>query len=113
MIQFLSPYGTLLVGGGRSPNGDFLPPDVFIGEPSFDYYNAERSAVSLFADHRFNEVWGVGGSLRYTASSVDYGAGLVGLRPFRHRPLPAGRADRPDGGTGRRREDCTVASPSS
>ena len=71
MIQFLSPYGTLLSAEAFA-NGDFLPADVFVGEPSFDYYNAERSAVSLFADHRFNEVWGVGGSLRYTASSVDY-----------------------------------------
>jgi len=71
MIQFLSPYGTLLSAEDFA-NGDFLPPDVFVGEPSFDYYDGEQRSVSLFADHRFNEVWSVTGSLRYMASKLDY-----------------------------------------
>ena len=33
MIQFLSPYGTLLSAEAFA-NGDFLPADVFVGEPS-------------------------------------------------------------------------------
>ena len=71
MIQFLSPYGTLRSAEAFA-NGDFLPPDVFVGEPSMDYYDTERAAVSLFADHAFDDVWSLSGSLRYTASSVDY-----------------------------------------
>lgn len=43
-IQFLSPYGTLWSAEDLA-NGDFLPNDVFIGEPSQNYYNGERSAV--------------------------------------------------------------------
>lgn len=70
-IQFLSPYGTLWSAEAFA-NGDFLPSDVFVGEPSFNYYNGERSAVSLFGEHRFDEVWGVGGSLRYAESTLDY-----------------------------------------
>lgn len=70
-IQFLSPYGTLW-SAEPFANGDFLPNDVFIGEPSFNYYNGERRAVSLFGEHAFDEVWGIGGSLRYTESEVDY-----------------------------------------
>jgi iron complex outermembrane receptor protein len=71
MIQFLSPYGTLF-SAEEFANGDFLPPDVFVGEPSFDYYDGEQRSVSLFADHRFNDVWSVSGSLRYMASQLDY-----------------------------------------
>lgn len=70
-IQFLSPYGTLW-SAEPFANGDFLPNEVFIGEPSFNYYDGERTAVSLFGDHAFNDVWGVGGSLRYTKSKLDY-----------------------------------------
>jgi iron complex outermembrane receptor protein len=70
-IQFLSPYGTLW-SAEEFANGDFLPNDVFVGEPGANYYNAERSAVTLFGGHRFNSTWSVAGSLRYTASSVDY-----------------------------------------
>jgi iron complex outermembrane receptor protein len=71
MIQFLSPYGTLHSAEGFA-NGDFLPPDAFVGEPGMDYYDTERAAVSLFADQAFDDVWSLSGSLRYTASSVDY-----------------------------------------
>lgn len=70
-IQFLSPYGTLWPAG-KYAKGDFLPNDVFVGEPSQNYYNGERSAVSLFGDHQFNDIWGVGGSLRYAESTLDY-----------------------------------------
>lgn len=70
-IQFLSPYGTLWSAEAYA-NGDFLPSDVFIGEPEFNYYNGERKSVSLFADHKFNEIWSVNGSFRYTQSALDY-----------------------------------------
>lgn len=70
-IQFLSPWGTLY-SAEPFANGDFLPADVFIGEPNFNYYDGERAALSLFGDHRFDDVWGIGGSLRYTESKLDY-----------------------------------------
>ena len=70
-IQFLSPYGTLWSAEDFA-NGDFLPNDVFVGEPDANSYDTTRKAVSLFGEHRFNGVWGIGGSLRYTASTADY-----------------------------------------
>lgn len=70
-IQFLSPYGTLYSAGAFA-NGDRLPMDVFIGEPSFNTWEASRSAVTLMGDHRFNEVWSVSGSLRYSKSDLYY-----------------------------------------
>ncbi len=70
-IQFLSPYGTLH-SAANFANGDFLPQEVFIGEPSFNYYDGERSALSLFGEHQFDDIWGIGGSLRYTKSELDY-----------------------------------------
>lgn len=70
-IQFLSPYGTLYSAEDFG-NGDFLPGDVFVGEPEFNYFDGERKSVSLFGDHRFNETFGMGGSLRYTTSKLDY-----------------------------------------
>lgn len=70
-IQFLSPYGTLWSAEGKG-NGDFLPSTVFVGEPSFNSYDGERRAVSLFGEHAFDNVWGIGGSLRYTESTLDY-----------------------------------------
>lgn len=70
-IQFLSPYGTLH-SAAPFASGDFLPQDVFVGEPSFNYYDGERAAISLFGDHRFDDIWGIGGSLRYTRSKLDY-----------------------------------------
>ena len=70
-IQFLSPFGTLW-SAEPFANGDFLPQDVFIGEPSFNYYDGERRAISLFAEHDLDGIWGVAGALRYTRSEVDY-----------------------------------------
>lgn len=70
-IQFLSPYGTLY-SAAPFANGAFLPQDAFIGEPSFNYYDGKREALSLFGEHRFDDVWGIGGSLRYTRSELDY-----------------------------------------
>ena len=70
-IQFLSPYGTLW-SAEQFANGDYLDPETFVGEPEFNYYNGTRKAVTLFADHRFDDVWAIGGSLRYTESKLDY-----------------------------------------
>jgi iron complex outermembrane receptor protein len=71
-IQFLSPYGTLY-SARPFGDGDRLPMDVFVGEPSFNYYDTERSAVTLFGEHRLSSVWSVAGSLRYSESNASYG----------------------------------------
>lgn len=71
MIQFYSLYGTLY-SARPFANGDFLPPDAFIGEPDFDSYDAEQQSVTLFGTHRFTDVWSVTGTLRYLASSASY-----------------------------------------
>ncbi|MFT3972351.1 MAG: TonB-dependent siderophore receptor [Amaricoccus sp.] len=70
-IQFLSPYGTLYSAEDFG-NGDFLPGDVFVGEPEFNHFNGQRKSVSLFGEHRFDEIFGMAGSLRYTESKLDY-----------------------------------------
>lgn len=70
-IQFLSPYGTLH-SARRYANGSYLDSDVFIGEPSFNKYDGERKSLTLFASHAFNAVWAIGGTLRYSASDLDY-----------------------------------------
>lgn len=92
-IQFLSPYGTLW-SAEPFANGDFLPQDVFIGEPSFNYYNGERTAVSLFGNHAIDDVWGIGGSLRYTQSELDYASFWWAYDNFPSRYNPDGTINR-------------------
>lgn len=69
--QFLSPFGTLHSARPYA-NGDYFKPDVFIGEPSFNKYDGDRTSLTLFGSHQINAVWGVGGSVRYSESNLDY-----------------------------------------
>ena len=71
MIQFYSTFGTRFPARPFG-NGKFLEPDTFVGEPSFDKYDAETRSATLFASHRFDAVWSVTGSLRYLDSSASY-----------------------------------------
>ncbi len=67
-IQFLSAYGTLYPG----PNGEYLDRDTFVGEPGFDRYDVEQRSATLFAEHRFNPIWSMAGTLRSTHADTTY-----------------------------------------
>lgn len=68
LIQFASIYGTLY----EAPNGRYLDDDLFVGEPSFDRFDAERDSLTLFADHRFDESWSVSGRARWLDAKAAY-----------------------------------------
>lgn len=81
-ITFLTSYqddetGTstafLPWGGTRieNVNGE-IPTDTFLSEPGWDKYDTEQTAYSLWADHRFNDNWGINASVRYSEGEVDY-----------------------------------------
>ncbi|WP_375260766.1 TonB-dependent siderophore receptor [Palleronia sp.] len=68
LIQFASLYGTLL----PAPNGDYLDDSFFIGEPGFDRFDTKQDSVTLFADHRINDVWSISGRARHVDGEADY-----------------------------------------
>lgn len=68
LIQFASQYGTL----EPAPNGEYLPGDLFVGEPDFDRYNATQRALTLMAEHELDSVWTLGATARVTRGTSDY-----------------------------------------
>lgn len=66
--QFLPIYGTLL----PAPNGEYMDPNVFLGEPEFDRYDTKTKSVTLLADHDFNASWGMEATARYTKGEAKY-----------------------------------------
>lgn len=66
--QFLPTYGTLL----PAPNGEFMDPNVFLGEPEFDRYDTKTKSITLLADHDFNASWGMEATARYTKGEAAY-----------------------------------------
>jgi iron complex outermembrane receptor protein len=66
--QFLPVYGTLL----PAPNGREIDSGAYLGDPDFNYYNTETKAVTLLASHRFNDVWSMEFTSRYTDGEADY-----------------------------------------
>lgn len=68
LIQFASIYGTLI----EAPDGGFLDDSLFVGEPGFDRFDAERDSLTLFAEHRLNETWRVDARARWLDAEADY-----------------------------------------
>ncbi|MBN7796419.1 TonB-dependent siderophore receptor [Parahaliea mediterranea] len=66
--QYLPVQGTLQA----APNGKHIDSSAYFGEPGFNKYDAETHALTLLADHQFNEVWGMEITARYTDASADY-----------------------------------------
>lgn len=66
--QFLPIYGTLLA----APNGREIDSSSYLGDPDFNYYNTETKSVTLLASHRFNDVWSMEFTSRYTDGEADY-----------------------------------------
>lgn len=65
-FQFLPYYGTYK----PSSNGQRMKVNTFIGEPDFNTWDREQSAVGWAFEHRFNDTWQFRQNLRYT--SLDY-----------------------------------------
>ncbi|WP_370979773.1 TonB-dependent siderophore receptor [Agaribacterium sp. ZY112] len=66
--QFLPISGTL----NPAVNGKYIENSRYMGEPGFNHYNATTTALTLLADHAFNEVWSWELTSRYTDASADY-----------------------------------------
>ncbi len=66
--QFLPIAGTLT----SATNGKRIDNDVYLGEPSFNRYDAKTFSATLLADHQINAIWGVELTTRYTDASADY-----------------------------------------
>lgn len=64
--QFLPQVGTLTTG----PLGK-IDSDTFVGEPGWDKYDREKTELSLFIDHQFNDNWGISATTRYTNSKTE------------------------------------------
>lgn len=66
--QFLPIYGTLY----DAPNGRHIESSTYTGEPGFNKYDPQTKAVTLLADHQFNDTWGMEVTARYTDAKADY-----------------------------------------
>ena len=67
LIGFFPWQGTLL----PSQFGQ-IPTSTFTGEPGFDAFIAEQSALGYLFSHRFNDHWTVRQNFRHSQSEVDY-----------------------------------------
>ena len=54
-----------------APFDSELDEDFNVGDPSFDSYEREQSAVGYSLDHRFNDVVSIASNLRYSAIDLD------------------------------------------
>lgn len=66
--QFLPIYGTLLPG----PDGRYMDPNLFTGEPDFDRYDTDSISLTLLGEHRVNEHLQLEATLRRTEGEADY-----------------------------------------
>lgn len=90
LIQFASLFGTL----EPAPNGRFLDDDLFIGEPGFDKFESRQDSLTLFADHRFSDVWSVSARARYLEGEADYNHAWWAFDNFPTRYNPDGTINR-------------------
>ncbi|MEM1411897.1 MAG: TonB-dependent siderophore receptor [Pseudomonadota bacterium] len=66
--QFLPREGTLV----PAPNGAFVDFGHYSGDPDYNRYDADTTAVTLLANHEFNRIWSLELTSRYTDGSADY-----------------------------------------
>jgi len=66
--QFLPVSGTLTA----APNGQFIDTGVYLGEATFNEYDAETTSATLLAEHTFNEMWSMEFTARTTSAEADY-----------------------------------------
>lgn len=90
LIQFASIYGTLL----PAPNGQYLEDSLFIGEPDFDRFDTEQTAVTAIFKHRFDSVWSMNANARYLEGEADYRHAWWAFANYPTRYRPDGTIDR-------------------
>ena len=66
--QFLPITGTLLPAN----NGQRIDSSAYLGEPTFNQYDATTLSATFLASHRFNDVWSMEFTSRYTDAKADY-----------------------------------------
>ncbi|WP_165787084.1 TonB-dependent siderophore receptor [Pseudohalioglobus lutimaris] len=66
--QFLPIAGTL----EPAANGKRIDSSAYLGDPAFNKYDATTTAMTLLATHRFNDIWSMELTSRYTDASADY-----------------------------------------
>jgi len=66
--QFLPLTGTL----NPSPSGQVIESSTYLGEPGFNRYETESTAVTMIASHRLNEIFTLEGTARWRDSSSEY-----------------------------------------
>lgn len=64
--QFLPQVGTLEVG-----SLGFIDTDTFVGEPSWDRYDRDKTEATIFFEHNFNDHWRLAATARYTDSKAE------------------------------------------
>lgn len=64
--QFLPSQGTIWPG----PLGQ-LKPSTFVGEPGWDKYDREQSALTAELNHKFNDRWSLSGVARYVDAETS------------------------------------------
>jgi iron complex outermembrane receptor protein len=64
--QFLPQVGTLEPG-----SQGFIGSERFVGEPSWDRYDREKTETTLFFDHRLTNNWAFSATARYTDSNTE------------------------------------------
>lgn len=64
--QFLPAYGTLLPGA-KGPVG----PETFVGEPGWDRYDREQSALTLMFDRQLDDTWSFSAIARYVDAETS------------------------------------------
>jgi len=66
--QFLPLTGTYYPG----PNGQMIEPSTYLGEPGFNTYETESTALTVIGSHRLNEIFTLEGTARWRDSSSTY-----------------------------------------
>ena len=66
--QFLPVVGTLQA----ADNGQRIDSSAYFGDPAFNKYEAVTASATLLASHRFNDMWSMEFTSRYTDAKADY-----------------------------------------
>lgn len=66
--QFLPVAGTL----DPAANGKHIDSSNYLGEPSYNKYDATTTSITLLASHQFSDIWSMEFTSRYTDGDADY-----------------------------------------
>ncbi|CAN0164890.1 unnamed protein product, partial [Chrysoparadoxa australica] len=66
--QFIPLEGTYYPG----PNGEKIEPSTYLGEPGFNTYEPDSTALTLIGSHRLNDIFTLEGTARWRDSGSTY-----------------------------------------